>query len=44
MNESVNGLTFNVVLDSRINKEGLSKILFRLKQGAVKRDISTKIY
>jgi site-specific recombinase XerD len=43
MKNDIQQVTFNIVLDSRSNSEGLFKVLFRLKQGKVKRDIFTKI-
>lgn len=43
MKNDIQKLTFNIVIDSRSNPDGLFKVLFRLKQGNVKRDIFTKI-
>ena len=39
----MSGVTFNVVIDSRVSPAGLSKVYFRLKENRVKRDLFTKI-
>jgi len=43
MTKSIAGVSFNVVIDSRVSASGLSKIYFRLKEHRVKRDLFTKI-
>lgn len=34
-----NGLTYSIVIDSRVNPHGLSKVLLRLRENRVKRDV-----
>jgi integrase/recombinase XerD len=43
MKKAISGITCNVVMDSRVNPAGLSKIIFRIKQQRVKRDLFTGI-
>jgi integrase/recombinase XerD len=43
MKKAISGLSCNIVIDSRVNPAGLSKVLFRIKEKRVKRDIYTRI-
>lgn len=43
MNKQVAGLSCNVVLDSKLDRNGLQKVYFRIKDGKVKRDIFTGV-
>lgn len=43
MKKAIAGISCNVVIDSRVSPFGLSKVLFRIKQHRVKRDLFTGI-
>ncbi|MFD2163653.1 phage integrase SAM-like domain-containing protein [Paradesertivirga mongoliensis] len=44
MRKASNKVSCNVVIDSKVNRNGMSKIYFRILQGKVKHDISTGIF